>query len=281
MRRCLTATILVVAVSLAGCADEVADQQMTTASLAETDASNGSSTMPGYGESTTVLPSTVPPTIVPTTMLPTTMLPTTTLPPTTVLPSTAPPTTLPPTTVPTTTPYVLPVADARRAGWSDTHSSYPATDIFVGCGAGIVSPVNGTVTEVRRVNSWDRAVDNPATRGGRSITVVGDDGVRYYMAHFETIVEPLAPGDRVAAGQPLGTMGDTGRASACHLHFGISPPCPGKEWSVRRGAVWPYVYFNAWRRGEQLSPVDEVRAWSAANPDACARAMADPNASFS
>jgi murein DD-endopeptidase MepM/ murein hydrolase activator NlpD len=91
-----------------------------------------------------------------------------------------------------------------------------------------------------------------------------------------TIVEPLVPGDRVEIGQTLGTMGDTGRTSACHLHFSISPPCPGKEWSVRRGVIWPYPYLDAWRRGEQLSPVDEVDRWVAANPNACADAMADP-----
>ena len=172
--------------------------------------------------------------------------------------------------------YELPVADVDRAGWGDTHAAYPATDVFVGCGAGLVSPVSGTVLEVRRTDSYDRAVDNPATRGGRSVSILGDDGVRYYLAHFDTIASDLEPRDAVAAGEFLGTMGDTGRTSACHLHFSISPPCPGKEWSVRRGAIWPYPYLEAWRRGEPLSPVDEVRAWAAANPGACAAAMADP-----
>ena len=82
-------------------------------------------------------------------------------------------------------------------------------------------------------------------------------------------------GDRITAGQLLGTMGDTGRASACHLHFGISPPCPGKEWSVRRGVVWPYPYLDAWRGGDQTSPADEVARWLADNPAACEAAMAD------
>lgn len=172
--------------------------------------------------------------------------------------------------------YVLPVADVDGAGWGDTHSTYPATDVFVGCGATLVSPVDGTVIEVRRVNSYDPAIDNPATRGGRSVAVLGEDGVRYYLAHFDTIVDDLAPGDEVARGQTLGTMGRTGRASACHLHFSISPPCPGKEWSVRRGVIWPYPYLDAWRRGEQRSPVHEVEAWAAAHPTACADAMADP-----
>lgn len=175
-----------------------------------------------------------------------------------------------PIDAPTTTPYRVPVAEIDRAAWGDTHAAYPATDIFLGCGAELVSPVNGTVLEVRRVDSYDPAVDDPATRGGRSVAILGFDGVRYYLAHFDTIVEPLAPGDAVVIGQTLGTMGDTGRTSACHLHFSISPPCPVEEWWVRRGAIWPYRYLDAWRRGEQLSPVPEVAAWSAANPTACA-----------
>jgi murein DD-endopeptidase MepM/ murein hydrolase activator NlpD len=179
---------------------------------------------------------------------------------------------------PDTTPYGLPVADGAAAGWHDTHTAYPATDVFLGCGAPLVSPVYGTVLEVRRVDGYDPAVDNPATRGGRSVSILGFDGVRYYLAHFDTIVDGLAVGDEVALGQVLGTMGDTGRTSACHLHFSISPPCPGKEWSVRRGVVWPYPYLDAWRRGEQLSPADEVAAWVAANPNACAEAMTDPYA---
>ncbi len=139
-----------------------------------------------------------------------------------------------------------------------------------------MSPANGVVLESRRVNSYDPAVDNPATRGGRSVAILGDDGVRYYLAHFESIDDGIEPGVRVSAGQSLGHVGRTGRASACHLHFGISPPCPGKEWSVRRGVVWPHTYLDDWRAGGQRSPADEVNAWVAANPDACAQAMADP-----
>lgn len=185
---------------------------------------------------------------------------------------------------PTTTPYVVPIADPKLAGWNPTHASYPATDIFVsgifvsgvsgGCGATVVSPVNGTVLEVRRIDAWTSAVDNPATRGGRSVAVLGDDGVRYYAAHFATITETLRVDDRVEVGAPLGTVGKTGRASACHVHFGISPPCPDKEFSIRRGVVWPGPYLDAWRRGEQLSPAEEVATWVLANPTACADASA-------
>ncbi len=113
------------------------------------------------------------------------------------------------------------------------------------------------------------------------MSIIGDDGVRYYMAHFESIEDGIEPGARVSVGEALGRMGQTGRASACHLHFGISPPCPEKEWSVRRGAIWPFPYLDAWRRGEQLSPLPETEQWVSEHPDACAVAMADPLAADS
>ena len=174
------------------------------------------------------------------------------------------------------TPYVVPMANPGAAGWGDGHSAYPATDIFAACGAEIVSPVDGVATEVRTVDSWDADVDNPATRGGRSVTIVGDDGVRYYLAHFDEIDSSVGDGDRILAGERLGTVGLTGRTSGCHLHFAISPPCPGKEWSVRRGVIPPKSYLDAWRDGLQPSPLAEVLQWSNDNPGACEAAMSDP-----
>ena len=47
---------------------------------------------------------------------------------------------------------------------------------------------------------------------------------------------------------------------------------------MRRGVVWPHTYLDDWRAGGQRSPADEVNAWVAANPNACAEAMADPHA---
>jgi len=69
--------------------------------------------------------------------------------------------------------------------------------------------------------------------------------------------------------------------SACHVQFGISPPCPVSEYIVRRGVIWPYPYLDAWRRGEPLSPADEVKRWLAEHPDACDEASADPFAADS
>ncbi len=168
-----------------------------------------------------------------------------------------------------------------RVSYAHVHHDYPASDVFVGggCGGNVIAPVNGTLLEVRRINSWTKEVDNPATRGGKSVTLLGDDGVRYYFAHLADIVAGLAPGVHVSIGDHLGIVGQTGRASACHLHFAISPPCPGQEFSVRRGVIWPWPYLDAWRKGVQLSPVAEAQKWLADHPTACADAMADPNAS--
>jgi hypothetical protein len=177
-----------------------------------------------------------------------------------------------------TTPYRLPVADPGLAGWATTHHDYPATDIFVHCGEVLVSPVNGVVVESRFDDHYVASVDDPALRGGRTVTIVGDDGVRYYLAHFQSVDTDIVPGARVAIGQRLGLMGQSGDASACHVHFGISMPCPGKEWSVRRGVVWPYPYLADWKAGGQRSPVAEVQQWAANHPDACAQAEADPHA---
>lgn len=199
-------------------------------------------------------------------------------PPTTVTTTTIPPTT---TTLPTSTPYVVPVEDVAAAGWGRTHSGYAATDIFLGCGSRIVSPVNGVVLEVRRENLWNPSTDNPAHRGGLYVSLRGDDGVRYYMAHFEAIDGPVQPGARVTVGQALGFMGQTGRASACHLHFAISPPCTQKEWAVRRGVVWPYPYLDDWKAGIESSPAAEVAAWERSQPGACAIAAGDPHAAES
>jgi peptidoglycan LD-endopeptidase LytH len=158
---------------------------------------------------------------------------------------------------------------------SQAHSSYQATDIFSssGCGTALLAPVSGVVDEVV-TNTWVAEVDDPATRGGNAVSIIGDDGVRYYLAHFQTIDPAITAGARVNAGDRLGEMGDTGRTSACHVHFGLSLPCANREWWVRRGVIWPDEYLSAWQQGDNLSPLAELQAWFAEYPNAC-RAVED------
>lgn len=171
--------------------------------------------------------------------------------------------------------YTFPIRPAGSASYGRTHHDYPATDVFAPCGTDYLAPVGGTVHEVNGVDRWDPANDSGATRGGRYVSVVGDDGVRYYASHLASVESGLRPGTRVEAGDLLGTVGESGnaRGTGCHVHFGVSPPCEPGEWSVRRGVVYPWPYLNSWRGGGAQSPGGEVEAWSAAHPDACATAQ--------
>jgi murein DD-endopeptidase MepM/ murein hydrolase activator NlpD len=174
--------------------------------------------------------------------------------------STAAPTT---TAVPTTAApvrYRYPVAGCRAT--YGQHSGYPAADMFTGRGCAFVAPVAGRVDEVTRTDRWDPATNRGADRGGRSVSVVGVDGVRYYGSHLEAIAPGIAPGTRVAGGQPLGRVGNSGsaRITPVHLHFGISWPTRPGIWWVRRGMVPPQRYLDSWRDGGNLSPVRAVRA---------------------
>lgn len=168
--------------------------------------------------------------------------------------------------------YAFPVRPVEAAEYGRTHHDYPATDVFAPCGSTVVAPADGVVHELSRADRWDPDVDDGDTRGGLSVSIRGDDGVRYYGSHLETVAGHLRVGARVGAGDPVGTVGSTGsaRGTPCHLHLGLSPPCTTGEWWVRRGAVYPWPYLDSWRAGGQRSPVDELIAWAEGNPTACA-----------
>jgi murein DD-endopeptidase MepM/ murein hydrolase activator NlpD len=165
----------------------------------------------------------------------------------------------PPPVAISATRYVFPVGGCR-ADASQSHHDYPASDIFADKGCEFVSPVDGRVDEVTRVDAWNRKTNVGRDRGGLSISVVGVDGVRYYGSHLSAIGVGIEPGLVVKAGQTLGLTGKTGSAQVTppHLHFGISWPTPAGHWWIRRGAVPPQAFLNAWHSGRQLSPVSLV-----------------------
>lgn len=152
------------------------------------------------------------------------------------------------------------------ASYARTHHDYPATDIMAACGNVVVSPVDGVILEVNRVDSWEPGINSGETRGGLSWSILGDDGVRYYGSHLSSIETAIKAGVRVTAGKRLGKIGKTGDTTACHLHFGISPLCRRTgDWWIRRGVIWPSSYLDAWRKGTPKSPVAAVKAWQTAN----------------
>jgi peptidoglycan LD-endopeptidase LytH len=161
--------------------------------------------------------------------------------------------------------YRFPVAGCR-VDYGRSHHDYPATDLFAARGCAFVAPVDGRVDEVATADRWSAASDQGAERGGRSVSMVGVDGVRYYGSHLEAIAAGIAPGVRVRAGRLLGRVGNSGsaRATAVHLHFGISWPTRPGVWWVRRGVLYPWRYLDSWRAGGNLSPARAVRAARAA-----------------
>ena len=157
--------------------------------------------------------------------------------------------------------YTFPVAGCTVT-YSKYHHDYPAADIFGKKGCAFVSPVAGVVDEVNTVDKWSGKTNKGADRGGLSVSIIGDDGNRYYGSHLSKIEVNIIPGLRVVTGEKLGEIGSTGSAKGtkAHLHFGISYPTEKGIWWVRRGEVLPWKYLDAWKAGKDLSPVKEVNA---------------------
>jgi murein DD-endopeptidase MepM/ murein hydrolase activator NlpD len=158
--------------------------------------------------------------------------------------------------------YTFPIAGCTVT-YSKYHHDYPASDIFAKKGCAFVSPVAGVIDEVNTVDKWSGKTNIGADRGGLSISIIGDDGLRYYGSHLAKIETNIVPGLRVASGEKLGEVGSTGsaRGTKPHLHFGISYPTEKGIWWVKRGVgletkgkTSPWKYLQAWQAGKDLKP---------------------------
>ncbi len=168
--------------------------------------------------------------------------------------------------------YTFPVS-GPDVFYPKDHLNYPAADL-TGCRQLVRAPISGVITDVRDTDKWDPAIDDPGTRGGLTITLHGDDLVRYYFSHLGRLI--AKKGQRVESGQKIATVGQSGNAKTtlCHLHFGMSRICPMSEQNLRRGEIWPQPYLDDWRRGLNTSPNREVQQLARANPSACLVAAA-------
>ena len=169
--------------------------------------------------------------------------------------------------------YTFPVAGCTVT-YSKYHHDYPASDIFAKKGCAFVSPIAGVVDEVNTVDKWSGKTNLGADRGGLSISILGDDGLRYYGSHLSKIEANILPGYKVTTGEKLGEIGSTGsaRGTKPHLHFGISYPTEKGIWWVRRGVglekgkTSPWKYLQAWQAGKDLKPKLTVPAVIPAEP---------------
>jgi murein DD-endopeptidase MepM/ murein hydrolase activator NlpD len=80
-------------------------------------------------------------------------------------------------------------------------------DIFARCGTPLVALFDATVQH----KAWHG-------RAGHYVVLQTADGSSFAYMHLQAR-SPLRRGQLVSAGDPVGAVGQTGRASGCHLHF--------------------------------------------------------------
>ena len=125
---------------------------------------------------------------------------------------------------------------------------HDGVDLATFCGDRIVAAHSGTVLAAGR--HYDRVVgwvgdlqpyldrlEKKKLYGTLPIVVVIDDGNGYrsIYAHFGKV--QVKRGQTVKAGQLLGFEGATGRASGCHLHYGLFSPLETATFAIDKAVV--------------------------------------------
>ena len=73
--------------------------------------------------------------------------------------------------------YTFPISGCAYT-YARAHHNYPATDILTKIGCNFVAPTSGTINEVNRIDRFSWKTNKGADRGGLSVSMIGDDGVR-------------------------------------------------------------------------------------------------------
>ena len=121
-------------------------------------------------------------------------------------------------------------------------------DIATFCGDRVTAAHSGIVLAAGRhydaymgwvgdLGPYLRRLDRKHLWGTLPIVVVTDDGNGYrsMYAHFSKVV--VKPGQTVKAGQLLGYEGATGRASGCHVHYGLFSPWETQTFRMKPDVV--------------------------------------------
>src|SRR5690606_10775456 len=82
-----------------------------------------------------------------------------------------------------------------------------------------------------------------SARGGLSVTIIGNDGLRYFYTHFDSFPDGLTEGQEVGVDTVIGFVGNSGNAAATapHLHFGVYRPGPDGPWSWQAFDPLPFL----------------------------------------
>jgi len=120
---------------------------------------------------------------------------------------------------------------AARFGAGRGGRSHRGHDVFARCGSRMVAARGGKV----RYSGYQGAAGNYVViRGSGS-------GLDYVYMHLAE-PSPFRKGDRVFTGQRIGSVGDTGRATGCHLHF----------------ELWRGGWYDG---GRAFNPLSSLQAW--------------------
>lgn len=135
--------------------------------------------------------------------------------------------------------FVFPIAGKHQIGTTSVQRfggarNHRGQDVFAECGTPIVAATSGTVKVVKTQSA-----------AGNYAVIEGTDGRSYVSMHM-LAPSTLRVGDPINAGDAVGQVGETGRATGCHLHFEI--------WTA------PGWYTG----GEAIDPYTELRSWEAA-----------------
>jgi murein DD-endopeptidase MepM/ murein hydrolase activator NlpD len=136
--------------------------------------------------------------------------------------------------------HVFPIDGPHDLGQTATNSfgggrGHQGQDMFADCGTPMVAAASGTV---RVAESGDPVAGNHL--------VLRDAGTGDEHVYMHLDAPPrLQVGDDVNAGERIGSVGQSGNAQGCHLHFEI--------WSA-----------PGWQRGEVRDPLPTLRRWKAA-----------------
>jgi murein DD-endopeptidase MepM/ murein hydrolase activator NlpD len=110
--------------------------------------------------------------------------------------------------------------------------THEGQDVMADCGLPLVASQAGTV----------KFAGTQSLAGNYVVLTAADRSADYVYMHLR---DPalVKKGDRVVTGQPIGFVGRTGDATACHLHFELWP-APG--WYTGGAAVDPLPSLKAW-----------------------------------
>ena len=127
---------------------------------------------------------------------------------------------------------------AARATWRGVEDGVlwkqQGQDIVAAEGLAVVTPLPGVV----------KFVTYQEGGAGWYIVLDADDGRSLFMAHLQAGSIGVAPGQRVAPGQPLARVGSTGSSTGPHLHFEL--------------------WMGGWRDrgGTPIDPLPQLQAWA-------------------